>query len=401
MPQERELEDLFVPDLAEERAAFSRHVIGQEHVAESFASLVAKIRSGIRSKRPAPIDVKFLLGPSGVGKTTSVFALAQLLCADFAEENGDPEGRVLKIDAGDYKTESSLTRLIGSPPSYRGSKDTQEGTGGIPALFSEESLSDYQVKFINAAGQESTVLLLLVDEIEKADESLQDALLSIMDRGYLRLADNTMADFTNAAIFFTSNIGNDRAERKRLKAVDATGYALPEAFDEGLRDIPLDPVLLREIEEGYKEDFKRVFRAEFRNRRSELLVYRPLTREQLRLIAEKMVAEIAADFEGSDPPVNLKLNTTPDVLEWLVDRSYDLSAGARALAGWVEMTIGEPLKSVHGKKSLDGRKVEVLLDERGDSLVFKEEVAVKQRLFSQRVRSADGRENPGAPTQVQ
>lgn len=198
------LRKLDMPDLTKEKAAFNSRIVGQEEAVDRFATLFGKIKSGIRSKAPGPLDIKFLAGPSGVGKTEMVYVLAGLL----GEDEQQSQAKVIKINGGEYQESHAISRLLGSPPGYVGYRD--------PPLFSKENLDKHRIFYTDKAGKKRDVVIILIDEAEKANESLHRAFLSVMDKGQMDLANNTSVDFSNLLIFYTSNVGNQQVEQAGL-----------------------------------------------------------------------------------------------------------------------------------------------------------------------------------------
>lgn len=346
---------LSIPALETEKSAFAETIVGQDEAIDAFATLFAKIKSGVRSKRPQPIDVKFLAGPSGVGKTESVYCLAEILA------NGDPlaRGKVIKINGGDYSNGHEVAKLIGSPPGYRGSDDPQSGVRGTKPIFSQENLDSHRIFYTDNFGKDRDVVLILVDEAEKADIALHQAFLSVLDKGEVELGNNTSSDFTNSVIFYTSNVGNRKAEQYR-RQLESGGGDLPQAYREAfLRD---------DTSEIVSEEFVNAFPPEFRGKIKELVIFNSLTREHLGKIVDIKLKRVEEDFAESG--INIKLGLSDEARQFLIDNGFNPSEGARALEKVIEHHIENQLAIVQTGVDLNGKTIQIELDERTGKLAF-------------------------------
>ena len=159
-------------------------VVGQPGVIEALVPCVEMFQAGLAPDN-RPVGVFLLLGPTGTGKTRTVEALAEAL-------HGSAKS-LLKIDCGEYQMEHEVAKLIGAPPGYLGHRETQ------PALT--------QQKLTAVASEKCGLSLVLFDEIEKAAPSMARLMLGLLDRGILRLGDNTQVSFEKTIVFMTSNLG--------------------------------------------------------------------------------------------------------------------------------------------------------------------------------------------------
>src|SRR5258707_14982940 len=162
----------------------SQKVVGQSAATKAIVPYVYMYKSGL-APEGRPAGVFLLLGPTGTGKTKTVEAIAELLHGS--------EKNVVKIDCGEFQMEHEMAKLIGAPPGYLGHRET------VPMLT--------QQRLAEATSPESDLALVLFDEIEKAAHSMTKLLLGILDKGILRLGDNSVVDFEKTLIFFTSNLG--------------------------------------------------------------------------------------------------------------------------------------------------------------------------------------------------
>src|SRR3954470_6856652 len=165
-------------------ARLSRLLIGQTDAVEAIVPFIQMHQAGL-SPEGRPIGVVLLLGPTGTGKTRTVEALAEVL-------HGSSKN-LLKVDCGEFQMEHEVAKLIGAPPGYLGHRETQ------PMLS--------QQKLASVTSERSGLSLVLFDEIEKAAPSMTRLLLGVLDRGVLRLGDNSVVNFEKSLVFLTSNLG--------------------------------------------------------------------------------------------------------------------------------------------------------------------------------------------------
>src|SRR6202166_1546200 len=174
-----------VPEPAEDLTAIlSAKVVGQPNVINVIVPYIEMFQAGLAPEN-RPVGVFLLLGPTGTGKTRTVEALAEAL-------HGSSRN-VLKIDCGEFQMEHEVAKLIGAPPGYLGHRETQ------PMLS--------QQKLASVTSDQCGLSLVLFDEIEKAAPSLTRLLLGVLDKGILRLGDNSSVNFEKCLIFLTSNLG--------------------------------------------------------------------------------------------------------------------------------------------------------------------------------------------------
>src|SRR6267143_738230 len=162
----------------------SRKVVGQSAATKAIVPYVYMYQSGL-APEGRPAGVFLLLGPTGTGKTKTVEAIAELLHGS--------EKKLGKNDCGEFQMDHETAKLVGAPPGYLGHRETTP-------LLTQQQLSD-------ATSEDCDLALVLFDEIEKAAPSLTKLLLGILDKGILRLGDNSSVNFEKSLIFFTSNLG--------------------------------------------------------------------------------------------------------------------------------------------------------------------------------------------------
>src|SRR6267154_3857552 len=175
-PAEEKVEDL--------AAQLSQRVVGQPAASDIVIPYIQMFQAGL-APEGRPVGVFLLLGPTGTGKTKTVEALAEVIHGS--------EKNLLKVDCGEFQMEHEVAKLIGAPPGYLGHRETQ------PMLTQQK---------LNAVTSENCALsLVLFDEIEKAAPSMTRLLLGVLDKGLLRLGDNSTVNFEKSLVFLTSNLG--------------------------------------------------------------------------------------------------------------------------------------------------------------------------------------------------
>lgn len=325
-----------IPTLDKERAALRERIVGQEDALDSLATLYIKLKSGIRATGLGPIDIKFLAGPSGVGKTESVYALADLML----NGTGNAMDKVIKINGGEYQPEQrhNISRLIGAPPGYRGSEDRLIPGSGSEVVFAQENLNAHRIFYTDGNGQRRSVIFLLIDEAEKADISFHRLFLSILDKGELDLANNKKANFSDVVIFYTSNVGNERVERMHQGQQSAGSER--------------EWVLLSEEDKKvFREEFIRAFPPEFRGRTDEIIVYNHLNKENAQQIALMKLENVKSSFAANG--IKIDFDLSPGALEWLVKNGYSRSEGARAMGKLIDKTIYDSLVKLEATREAD------------------------------------------------
>ncbi|MDR0449215.1 MAG: AAA family ATPase [Rickettsiales bacterium] len=245
----------------------AKRVVGQDNALGVIARAIRRSRAGLSdSKRPQGSFM--FLGPTGVGKTELVKAVAELLF--------DNDQAMVRIDMSEYMEPHSVSRLIGSPPGYVGYEQ-----GG--ALTEAVRRRPYQV--------------VLFDEIEKAHRDVFNVLLQVLDDGRLTDGQGRTINFSNTIIIMTSNLGSDL-----------------------LLENPNDT-------EGVMARLKQNFRPEFLNRIDEVIMFQPLSRE----VMDDIVKIQLGNLEKRLQERNLSLHTSKRAVEWLAEKGYDPTFGARPL----------------------------------------------------------------------
>src|SRR5262252_1371850 len=235
-------------DIQSLESELRRRIVGQDHAIDNLVSAFQSVRAGLVPER-RPIRNFLFLGPTGSGKTRSVEALAEILF-------GRPES-VVKIDCGEFQHSHEIARLIGSPPGYLGHRET-------PAMLTQARLDECHTA-------ELRLTLVLFDEIEKANESLWQLLLGILDKGTLTLGDGQRVDFSKTIVFMTSNLG---AAEMQHAAEGSIGFV----NNIGNKQENLTTVAMNAA--------RKRFSPEFFNRLDEILMFHPLPASQLRQVVD-------------------------------------------------------------------------------------------------------------------
>ncbi|HQE25605.1 MAG TPA: AAA family ATPase, partial [Candidatus Atribacteria bacterium] len=265
-----------------------KRVVGQDEAVTAVAEAIRRSRAGITEGR-RPMGSFLFLGPTGVGKTELAKSLADFL---FGDENA-----LLRIDMSEYMEKHSVSRLIGAPPGYVGYEE-----GG--QLTEVVRRRPYQV--------------ILFDEIEKAHPDVFNILLQVLDDGRLTDGQGRTVDFTNTVIIMTSNLGS-----AYFRGID------PEKDKEGLR----------RAKEKVLEEVRNHFKPEFLNRVDEIIVFNPLSREEIRKVVDLMIDRLRDRLRAQGMDIVL----TPEVKDYLAQAGYDPDYGARPLRRLIQREIESPL----------------------------------------------------------
>ena len=305
-----------------------QRLIGQEEAVTAVSEAIRRSRSGLSDPR-RPIGSFIFLGPTGVGKTELAKALAEFLF--------DDESNMVRVDMSEYMEKHTVSRLIGAPPGYVGYEEAGQLTEAVRRR-------PYRV--------------VLFDEIEKAHPDVFNILLQILEDGRLTDGHGRTVDFRNTVIIMTSNLGNEELRRQ------------PFGFRTDGREGNLDEQRLRD---SVNESLKRTFRPEFLNRIDDIIVFHPLTQEQIAQIVGLMVKDVQERL--SDRGITFEL--TPEAGLWLAKEGFDPVFGARPLRRAVQRHLENALsKGILGGKFKEGDHVVVDAGESG--LVLTSSVAEAQ-----------------------
>jgi ATP-dependent Clp protease ATP-binding subunit ClpB len=265
-----------------------KRVVGQDEAITAVADAVRRSRAGLQDQKK-PLGSFIFIGTTGVGKTELARALAGFL---FNDEN-----LLTRIDMSEYQERHSVSRLIGAPPGYIGYDEGGQLTEAV---------------------RHKPYSVVLLDEIEKAHPDLFNLLLQVLDEG--RLTDNKgrTINFRNVIIIMTSNLGSEII-RDRMDKFD---NKMPEKEEELLRKELL--TLLR-----------KTLKPEFLNRIDEIVMFKPLDRDQIKQIVKIQLSGIEHMLAG----YQLKLEVTDDAIDWLAEKGYDPQLGARPVKRLIQKEI--------------------------------------------------------------
>ncbi|MBM3145947.1 MAG: ATP-dependent Clp protease ATP-binding subunit [Chloroflexi bacterium] len=274
-----------------------KYIIGQEEAVETISKAVRRGRAGLKDPH-RPIGSFVFLGPTGVGKTELTKALARFL---FGSEEA-----LIQLDMSEFMERHSVSRLVGAPPGYIGYDEAGQLTEAI---------------------RRKPYSIVVFDEIEKAHPDAHNMLLQIMEEGHLTDAKGRKVDFRNAIIVMTSNIGAREIKEKTL------GFHLK-------RDENLDERLAyRDMHKELIKKLKQEFRPEFVNRLDSVIVFRSLSKEDLREIVGLELDKVAARLVEQA----IAMDVTPEAINLLTDLGYDPDMGARPLRRVIQQYIEQPL----------------------------------------------------------
>ena len=271
-----------------------KRVIGQDEGVRLVTDAILRSKAGIKDPTK-PIGSFLFLGPTGVGKTELAKTLAETLF--------DDEQNMVRIDMSEYMEKYSVSRLIGAPPGYVGYEEGGQLTEAV---------------------RRKPYSVVLFDEIEKAHPDVFNVLLQVLDDGRITDSQGRTVDFKNTILIMTSNIGSPYL----LEGIDDQGNIKPEA------------------QEMVMNDLKGHFRPEFLNRLDEIIMFKPLTKDNIGNIVDLMVKEL--DNRLADQELSLKL--TDAAKNMVVDKGYDPVYGARPLKRYLQNYV----ETLAAKKILSG-----------------------------------------------
>jgi ATP-dependent Clp protease ATP-binding subunit ClpB len=267
-------------------------VVGQSPAVRAVSNAVRRSRAGLQDPN-RPIGSFIFMGPTGVGKTETARALAEFLF--------DDERAMVRIDMSEYMEKHAVARLIGAPPGYVGYEEGGQLTEAV---------------------RRRPHAVILFDEIEKAHGDVFNLLLQILDDGRLTDSQGRTVDFRNTVIIMTSNIGSHLILEQAGRASD-------------------DPVAWEELEQTVLRELRQRFRPEFLNRVDDVILFKPLGREDLRRIVDLQMARVSR--LALDAGVVLEVDAT--ARDRVVEEGYDPAFGARPLKRAIQRLIQDPLAS--------------------------------------------------------
>lgn len=263
-----------------------KRVVGQNEAVEKVSEAILRARAGI-SDPSRPIGSFLFLGPTGVGKTE--------LAKSLAENLFDDEKNIVRIDMSEYMEKFSVSRLVGAPPGYVGYEE-----GGV----------------LTEAVRRRPYSIVLFDEIEKAHPDVFNILLQILDDGRVTDSQGRTVDFKNTIIILTSNLGS-------------------QDIIEGISNGEITP----EARQRVNALLKQSFRPEFLNRLDEIIMFKPLTQENISQIADILLARLANRLEKE----NLQLHVTAQAKQYIAQNGCDVLYGARPLKRYLQTHVETPI----------------------------------------------------------
>src|SRR5579871_5467663 len=294
-------------------AILSQKVVGQPTATRVIVPYIQMFQAGL-APEGRPVGVFLLLGPTGTGKTKTVEALAEILHGS--------EKNVLKVDCGEFQMEHEVAKLIGAPPGYLGHRETQ------PMLTQQK---------LNAVTTEKCNLsLVLFDEIEKAAPSMTRLLLGVLDKGILRLGDNSTVNFEKSLVFLTSNLG----AREMLREINPD-FGFQSAQGGGERTD-----LTGKLQAIGLGAVRKRFSPEFVNRIDCIITYQPLTPESLSAILDKQIFDLQNHVNTRLGNRSFTLDVPPDARQFLLQKGTSSEYGARELNRTIHRHLTQPLATM-------------------------------------------------------
>jgi ATP-dependent Clp protease ATP-binding subunit ClpC len=295
--------------LMQMEAALHKRIVGQHEAIEAISKAVRRARAGLKDPR-RPIGSFMFLGPTGVGKSELTKTLAEFL---FGSEEA-----LVQLDMSEFMERHSVARLVGAPPGYVGYEDAGQLTEAI---------------------RRRPYSIVVFDEIEKAHPEAFNMLLQIMEEGQLTDARGRTVSFRNAIIIMTSNVGADT-----IKRAPSLGFDMPR--DEEKQD----QFFYEEMRKNVMEQLRRAFRPEFLNRVDASVVFRALTREEIKQIVDLELRKVMDRLVEHA----ISLDVTEPARDWLAEKGYDVEFGARPLRRLIQNEVEDALSDgiLSGKFSI-------------------------------------------------
>ena len=283
-----------------------KRVIGQDDAVTAVAKAVRRARAGLKDPK-RPIGSFLFLGPTGVGKTELARALASSLFGD--------ESAMIRLDMSEYMEKHTVSRLVGAPPGYVGYEEGGQLTDAV---------------------RRKPYSVILLDEVEKAHADFFNILLQVLDDGRLTDSQGRTVDFRNTVIIMTSNLGAKALHKNSTEL----GFLAPKKAESHTNDSKTKD--FKEAKKSVMDAVKRHFRPEFLNRIDEMIVFHPLTEEELTKIVTILMSDVIKRLGERD----LHLEITPEAMKLLVKEGSDFTMGARPLKRAIQRLIEDPVSDL-------------------------------------------------------
>ena len=283
-----------------------KRVIGQDDAVTAVAKAVRRARAGLKDPK-RPIGSFLFLGPTGVGKTELARALASSLFGD--------ESAMIRLDMSEYMEKHTVSRLVGAPPGYVGYEEGGQLTDAV---------------------RRKPYSVILLDEVEKAHADFFNILLQVLDDGRLTDSQGRTVDFRNTVIIMTSNLGAKALHKNSTEL----GFLAPKKAESHSNDSK--KIDFKEAKKSVLDAVKRHFRPEFLNRIDEMMVFHPLTEEDLTKIVTILMSDVIKRLGERD----LHLEITPEAMKLLVKEGSDFTMGARPLKRAIQRLIEDPVSDL-------------------------------------------------------
>ena len=297
-----------------------KRVIGQDDAVTAVAKAVRRARAGLKDLK-RPIGSFLFLGPTGVGKTELARALASSLFGD--------ESAMIRLDMSEYMEKHTVSRLVGAPPGYVGYEEGGQLTDAV---------------------RRKPYSVILLDEVEKAHADFFNILLQVLDDGRLTDSQGRTVDFRNTVIIMTSNLGAKALHKNSTEL----GFLAPKKVESHTNDSKTKD--FKEAKKSVLDAVKHHFRPEFLNRIDEMIVFHPLTEEDLTKIVTILMSDVIKRLGERD----LQLEITPEAMKLLVKEGSDFTMGARPLKRAIQRLIEDPVSDLILKgEAIAGKTIKV------------------------------------------
>ena len=283
-----------------------KRVVGQDEAVTAVAKAVRRARAGLKDPK-RPIGSFLFLGPTGVGKTELARALASSLFGD--------ESAMIRLDMSEYMEKHTVSRLVGAPPGYVGYEEGGQLTDAV---------------------RRKPYSVILLDEVEKAHADFFNILLQVLDDGRLTDSQGRTVDFRNTVIIMTSNLGAKALHKNSPEL----GFLAAKKADSNVDENK--GIDFKEAKKSVMDAVKRHFRPEFLNRIDEMIVFHPLTEEDLKEIVTILMSDVTKRLEERD----LHLEITTEAMKLLVKEGSDFTMGARPLKRAIQRLIEDPVSDL-------------------------------------------------------